>query len=87
MYVIIVYDVAEKRVAKMCKFLRRYLTWRQNSVFEGELSEGKLQSVKVGIKGVINAEEDTVLVYSISNPKWLVSELIGVEKNPPDNLI
>lgn len=87
MYVVIVYDVGERRVAKICKFLRRYLNWRQNSVFEGEITEGGLQSVKVGLKDIINKEKDTILIYSISNPKWLVSELIGVEKNPPDNFI
>lgn len=84
---IIVYDVTQRRVAKVCKFLRRYLNWRQNSVFEGEITEGKLESVRLGLKDVINEKEDTVLIYNIPNPKWLVSELIGVEKNPPDNLI
>ena len=33
MYVILVYDVAQERVAKVCKALRRRLTWVQNSVF------------------------------------------------------
>ena len=30
MYVIIVYDVEQKRVQKVCNFLRRYLCWVQN---------------------------------------------------------
>lgn len=42
MYVIIVYDVGEKRVGKMLKLCRQYLCWIQNSVLEGELSEAKL---------------------------------------------
>ena len=41
MYVILVYDVGEERVGKVCKYLRRYLPRIQNSVFEGELSRGK----------------------------------------------
>ena len=39
MYVILVYDVDQKRTAKMLKLCRRYLSWIQNSVFEGEISE------------------------------------------------
>ena len=35
MYVIVVYDVEEKRVAKVLKYLRSYLNCVQNSVFEG----------------------------------------------------
>ena len=34
MYVILVYDVDQKRTAKMLKLCRRYLSWIQNSVFE-----------------------------------------------------
>ena len=37
MYVIIVYDVGEKRVGKMLKLCRQYLCWIQNSVLEGSL--------------------------------------------------
>ena len=33
MYVILVYDVDQKRTAKMLKLCRRYLSWIQNSVF------------------------------------------------------
>lgn len=38
MYVVMVYDVAVERVAKALKIGRKYLTWVQNSVLEGELS-------------------------------------------------
>ena len=49
MYVIVVYDVGEKRVGKMLKLCRQYLCWIQNSVFEGELSEAKLWELKLKI--------------------------------------
>ena len=45
MYVLLVYDIKEKRVGKMLKLCRRYLNWIQNSVFEGEISEVKLKGV------------------------------------------
>ena len=36
MYVIVVYDVGEKRVGKMLKLCRQYLCWIQNSVFNDQ---------------------------------------------------
>jgi CRISPR-associated endonuclease Cas2 len=50
MYVIIVYDVEVKRVTRVLNFLRKYLHWVQNSVFEGELKEGKFKEVQIGLK-------------------------------------
>ena len=46
MYVILVYDIGEKRVGKMLKLCRKYLNWIQNSVFEGEITEVKLEELK-----------------------------------------
>jgi len=46
MYVIVVYDVCEKRVGRMLKLCRRYLNWIQNSVFEGEITPIKLKELK-----------------------------------------
>ncbi len=38
MYVIIVYDAGVKHLNKVRIFLKQYLDWVQNSVFEGELT-------------------------------------------------
>ena len=54
MYVIIVYDVGEKRVGKMLKLCRQYLCWIQNSVLEGELSEAKLRELRIKMKAIID---------------------------------
>ena len=45
MYIILVYDIGEKRVGKMLKLCRQYLSWIQNSVFEGEITEVKLKAL------------------------------------------
>ncbi|MEN2993717.1 MAG: CRISPR-associated endonuclease Cas2, partial [Thermodesulfovibrio sp.] len=47
MRVILVYDINEKRVSKVLKTCRKYLHWVQNSVFEGELTEAKLEKLKM----------------------------------------
>ena len=88
MYYIIVYDIAsERRLPKVLKTCRRYLNWIQNSVFEGELTEGQFEKLVSELKKKINKEEDSVIFYSVSNQKWLSKEIIGVEKNPLDNFL
>ncbi|MEM0492603.1 MAG: CRISPR-associated endonuclease Cas2, partial [Candidatus Thermoplasmatota archaeon] len=59
MYVIIVYDIGEERVSKICSFLRCFLSWVQNSVFEGELTESQFMRVEEGVKGIIDKDKDS----------------------------
>ena len=87
MYILLVYDVEEKRVAKACKFCRRYLQWVQNSVFEGELTDAKLARLKAGLDKIINKDEDSVLMYKFRTEDAFKKEVMGLEKNPTDNLI
>jgi len=87
MYLVIVYDVEQKRVNKICQFLRRYLNWVQNSAFEGEISEGQFYKIKKGIEKLINKNKDSILIYKAISKKWLEREVIGIEKNLTSNLI
>ena len=80
MYYIVVYDIAEKRVNKVLKFMRKYLNWVQNSVFEGELSDGQFEEMKVKLRKIINLNEDSVLIYSMEK-KWVDRVVIGVERS------
>ncbi|HHW68119.1 MAG: CRISPR-associated protein Cas2 [Defluviitaleaceae bacterium] len=80
MFVIVVYDIKEKRVAKVLKLCREYLTWVQNSVLEGELTESKLLQLQTRLKKVINEEEDSLLFYTFRTQKYYKREVIGIEK-------
>ena len=82
MYVILVYDVAEKRVGKICKFMRRYLPRIQNSVFEGDLPESKLAAMKAGLNKLLVADEDSVLLWVLRDAKWVDRQILGREKLP-----
>jgi len=86
MYVILVYDVDKRRVAKMLKLCRRYLNWIQNSVFEGEITDVKLKGLKIEANGIM-AESDSVIIFKSRNERWLEKEVIGTEKNPLDTII
>ncbi len=86
MYYILVYDFNEKRVGKALKLTRQYLTWVQNSVFEGELTDSQMMELKIRFAKLMNPDEDSVLIYSM-NEKWLGREIMGVEKNTPDTFL
>lgn len=87
MYVILVYDIAEKRVGKMLKLCRRYLNWIQNSVFEGELSEVKLKELMQEAGNIMDRENDSIIVFKSRQEKWLEKMVVGREKNELDNLL
>jgi len=86
MYHIIVYDVGVEKVAKLHKFLKRYLNWVQNSVFEGELGEADYMIVKKQMKEILNVEVDSVLIFRF-NKKSCEKEVIGRERNSTDTII
>ncbi len=84
MYVIITYDVGEKRVHKVCKKLREYLTWTQNSVFEGHIGKGKLTRCMHELDKIININEDSIYLYQISNPNQIKKIVYGQNKDFDD---
>jgi len=87
MYIIIVYDAAPKRGAKLLKFLRQHLLWVQNSVFEVEVTEAEFEVVKAGIKERINKEKDSILYYQFDSQNYTTRGVIGVERNETDSFI
>ncbi|MDQ3682999.1 MAG: CRISPR-associated endonuclease Cas2 [Bacteroidota bacterium] len=87
MYVILVYDVEQKRVGKMLKLCRRYVNWIQNSVFEGELTEVKLKELLSEVNKIMDKEKDSIIIFKSRQEKWLEKMVIGKEKNELDNVI
>ncbi len=87
MYIIAVYDVGEKRVGKMLKLCRQYLNWIQNSVFEGELTEVQLKELIYKSKNIMKEEDDSFIIFSSREQKWMEKKVIGKEKNNLDNFL
>ncbi|MBP7102787.1 MAG: CRISPR-associated endonuclease Cas2 [Bacteroidales bacterium] len=87
MYVILVYDCGEKRVGKMLKLCRKYLNWIQNSVFEGEITEVKLEELKIKAKKIMKEEDDSLIIFLSRNERWLAKEIIGKERSSTDNFL
>lgn len=87
MYIILVYDIGEKRVGKMLKLCRQYLNWIQNSVFEGEISEVKLKELVIRAKGIMNMEQDSLIMFKTRQEKWLEKQIVGVERSGLEHIL
>jgi CRISPR-associated protein Cas2 len=87
MFVLMFYDVGEKRVGKVLKTARRYLTWIQNSVLEGDLTPAQLESLKIDIGKVIAKDYDSVLLYIWRVERYMQRDIMGVTRGTVDYMI
>lgn len=87
MFVILVYDVAQKRVGKVLKTSRKYLYWVQNSVLEGEINESSFKKLKLELKKIIDKDYDSIMFYTFRTTKYSEREIIGVKKGGEDNFL
>jgi CRISPR-associated protein Cas2 len=87
MFVILVYDVNQKRVAKVLKKCRQYLTWVQNSVLEGDISDANYKKLMMELARIIDIDEDSVISYILRTTKYSTREIMGIERGQTGNMI
>lgn len=88
MYVIVVYDVEQQRVAKVCKLLRTYLRHEQRSVFEGELSQKNYHQLEQRLREILHPENDMCIVYEFGNQQQVAKHVVGKQGfDLPENFI
>jgi len=87
LFVILVYDVNQKRVARVLKKCRQYLNWVQNSVLEGEISDANLKKLKMELERIIRKDEDSIIFYHLRTTKYSSREIIGLKKGGDENII
>ncbi|MCM8825188.1 MAG: CRISPR-associated endonuclease Cas2 [Candidatus Omnitrophica bacterium] len=87
MFIIMVYDIKEKRVAKILKISRRYLTWIQNSVFEGDITYANFIKLKHELKKAIKKDEDSIVFYTFRTKDYTSREIMGIEKGKAETII
>lgn len=76
-YAFVFYDVNEKRVQKVFKICKKYLSHYQNSVFRGEITPSKLIALKTDLKRVIQKDEDFVCIIKLLNGSVFGEEVMG----------
>jgi CRISPR-associated protein Cas2 len=87
MYLIIVYDIKVERVNKVKSFLRQYLYWIQNSVFEGEATKSEYNLIASGLNDIININEDSIIIYKLRLEEAMQREILGIEKSPIEGIL
>lgn len=76
-YAFLFYDVGERRVQKVFKICKKYLSHYQKSVFRGDMTPSKFIKLKNELKGVINYEEDFICIIKLINSDVFGEEVIG----------
>lgn len=87
MFVILVYDAGVKRDPKILKICRKYLNWVQNSVFEGEITQGKLKKLQRELVDVINSKEDHIILYVLASHRYNSRISLGKPKVEAEEFI
>ena len=77
MFVILTYDAKEKRVNRCLKICRKYLVHVQKSVFEGSITQAKLERLQQELKNVMNPKEDSCCIYIMNSTKYCRKEMFG----------
>ena len=87
LYVIIVYDMGVDRLNKVRIFLKQYLNWVQNSVFEGELTKAEYLKVRSRLNELIDENADCIFIYHVRDRKYLDLDELGTRRAEIDTII
>lgn len=92
MYVILIYDISgedngERRLNKVFKTCKKYLTHIQKSVFEGELTEGQILKLKLELDLIVDKNVDSIILFKSRNSKWMEKEMWALKEDPLDNFL
>ncbi|WP_050636571.1 CRISPR-associated endonuclease Cas2 [Candidatus Stoquefichus sp. SB1] len=86
-YAIVFYDIGEKRVQKVFKICKKYLSHFQYSVFRGDITPSNLISLKTELNNVIDKDEDFICIIKTFNENVFDEEILGNKKSESDELI
>ena len=78
MFVILSYDVRTKRASVARKVVRQYLHPVQRSVFEGSITESRLERLKAELLRKLDCEEDSVRIYKLHSLRYAELDQLGV---------
>ena len=76
-YAFVFYDVNEKRVQKVFKICKKFLSHFQFSVFRGEITPSKLIELKTELNKIINKNEDFICIIKLMNDNVFGEEILG----------
>ena len=87
-YVFLMYDIADeeseagkRRVNKVFKICKKYLTHHQKSVFRGAITPSRLLKLQKELKNVIDEELDFITIIKLKNKESFLEDTIGKKEN------
>lgn len=86
-YAFLFYDVNEKRVHKVFKVCKKYLTHFQKSVFRGSITPSKLIKLKSDLNKVVDKSEDFICILKMISENRFEEEIIGDSPVTSEDLI
>lgn len=87
-YAFLFYDVNEKRVQRVFKVCKKYMSHFQKSVFRGEITPSKMIMLKKDLSKVIDKQEDFICIVKLMNDSVFEEEVLGVQNtNTGEDLI
>ena len=86
-YAFVFYDVGEKRVNKVFKVCKKYLSHFQKSVFRGEITPSSMIRFKKDLNKVIDKEEDFICIIKLLNDNVFGEEVIGKSHSNNDLIL
>ncbi len=93
MKVILIYDISliekkdQRRLTKVMKIARKYLHHIQKSVFEGELTYGKLKRLEYEILNTVDKNRDSVIIYTFPDSVNFERRILTNIKDATDNIL
>ncbi len=84
---ILSYDVRAKRVAAARKIVRQYLRPVQRSVYEGTITESRLERLKAELLHRLDCEEDSIRIYKLHTVRYVELDQLGVVPQSDTNVL
>ncbi|MBQ1397921.1 MAG: CRISPR-associated endonuclease Cas2 [Clostridia bacterium] len=84
MYVILAYDISTKKLPKVMKTVKKYLTARQKSVYEGHITQSGLKRLQNELLPLIDPERDSVVIYEYDRFTGLLIHELGLRRRKTD---
>lgn len=85
-YAFLFYDVNEKRVQKVFKICKKYLSHFQKSVFRGEMTPSKFIQLRKDLNQVIDKDEDFICIIKLMNDNVFGEEVLLIHSLSPSVL-
>lgn len=80
-YVFLFYDIGEKRVNRVFKVCKKYLSHFQKSVFRGNISPSKVILLEKDLKKIIDPNKDFICIIKLMNDKVFGEDILGTNPN------